>query len=80
MQRLSCSSATACILYLFLVFLQVAIPHPSLLLSGKAAVAGEVGDAVLGTLEKVSPTDDDLLGRYSFSCSSCVMMGYAMSS
>lgn len=62
---------------LFLVFLQVAIPHMSLLLPGKAVVAGEVADAVLGILEQVSPTDDSLPGRYSVSVSACGMTGYA---
>lgn len=41
----------------FLVFLQAAIPHPLLLLPGKAPLAGEVADAELGILEKVSPTE-----------------------
>lgn len=48
---------------LFLVFLQVAMPHTFLLLHGKAVVAGEVPDAVLGILEQVLPTDDSLPGR-----------------
>lgn len=60
-----------------LVFLQVAIPHTSLLLPGKAVVAGEVAGAVLGILEQVSPTDDSLPGRYSVSVSACGMTGYA---
>lgn len=59
------------------MFLQVAIPHLSILSPGKAAVAGEVADAVLGILEKVSPTDDGFPGRYSFSMSACGTMGYA---
>lgn len=62
---------------LFLVFLPVAIPHLSLLLPGKAAVAGEVADAVLGMVEQVSPTDDGFPGGYSFSMSACGVMGYA---